>query len=89
MPVIVLSKISGPRVSYLVKQTRKAVLLALIDDGDQIQYWVPKSQCTLRKRKEIKIDNGIPVETGNEIFEVSIEDWFWRKRQPAKPMGCY
>lgn len=89
MPVIVLSDSNGPRDNYVVKQTKKAVLLALMVDGDQVQYWFPKSQCALRKRDEIKIENGIPVETGKKIFEVSITEWIWKKKEPAKPMGCY
>lgn len=89
MPTFTLSKIKGPRVNHLVKQTRKAVLLNLIVDGDQIGYWFPKSQCTLRKRKEIRIEDGKPVETGITIFEVYISNWIWNKREPAKPMGCY
>ncbi len=89
MPTFILSKEAGPRVNHLVKQTRMAVLLNLMVDGDQIGYWFPKSQCTLRKRKEIKLENGRPVETGKIIFEVNISDWVWNKREPAKPMGCY
>lgn len=85
---MVLTKIPGPRVNYLVKQTKKAVLLALMDNGDQIQYWFPKSQCKIRKRDSIKIVDDKPVVDG-VILEVVIEDWIWKKREPAKPMGCY
>ncbi len=89
MPVFVLSTVTGPRVNYLVRDTKKAVLLALMDDGEQLQYWVPKSQCKLRKRKAIDIKDGVAVESDREVLEVVITDWFWKKREVAKPMGGY
>jgi len=89
MPVFVLSKVVGPRVNYLVRDTKKAVLLALMDNGEQLQYWFAKSQCTLRKRKAIGIVDGKPVELDRDILEVVIPDWLWKKREVARPMGCY
>lgn len=89
MQIMELTKTPGPRVNYLVKQTKKAVLLALMDNGEQIQYWFPKSQCKIRKRDKITIVDNEPVETGEKVLEVVIEDWIWKKREPAKPMGCY
>ena len=89
MPVFVLSKVTGPRVNYLVRDTKKAALLAIMDNGEQLQYWFPKSVINLRKRKAIDIVNGKPVELDREILEVVIPDWLWEKREVAKPMGCY
>lgn len=84
----VLSPVKKPNCNYLVKQTRRAILLVLMDEGAQVPYWVPKSQSTLKKRDVIRIVDKKPVIV-NQVFEVTIADWWWKLREPAKPMGCY
>jgi hypothetical protein len=69
-----LSKTAGPTVNYMAKQTRKAVLLFLMDNGEQVSYWFPKSQLQLTN-----------MEHG---FVVRVTDWAWENRKPAKAMGC-
>ena len=82
-----LSPIKKPNCNYLEKQTHDAILLTLMDNGAQVSYWVPKSQATLRKRDVIRIIDKKPVVV-DQVFEVVITDWWWGKREPAKPMGC-
>jgi len=82
----VLSPVKKPNCNYLVKQTKQAVLLVLMDEGEQVPYWVPKSQAKLHPRDVIRIVGGKPMLV-DQIYEVSITDWWWEKREPAKPMG--
>jgi hypothetical protein len=82
----VLSPIKKPNCNYLVKQTKGAVLLVLMDGGEQVPYWVPKSQPKLGKRDVIRIIKGKP-EVVDQVHEVTITDWWWSRREPAKPMG--
>jgi len=78
MPVFLLSKIPGPKVHFMEKQTRKAILLHLVEHGNQTAYWFPKSQLELKK-----------VKSGSEdMFEVYISQWAWARREPAVGMGC-
>ena len=83
----VLSLVKKPNCNYLVKQTKQAVLLVLMDDGEQVPYWVPKSQAKLHTIDVIRIVKGKP-EIVDQVYEVTISDWWWPKREPAKPMGC-
>jgi len=78
MPIFTLSKNRGPKVNFMEKQTRKAVLLHLMENGNQTAYWFPKSQLEL-KRIEVR---------GEEMFEVIISQWAWVRREPATGMGC-
>jgi hypothetical protein len=84
----VLSPVKRPACNYMVKQTKQAILLVLLDDGAQVPYWVPKSQATLKKRDVIRIVDKKPVVV-DQVFEAVITDWWWERREPAKPMGCY
>jgi hypothetical protein len=78
MPNFTLSKVKGPKVNFMEKQTRSAVLLHLMEHGNQTAYWFPKSQLELR-----------PIEVrGEKMFEVYISQWAWSRREPAKGMGC-
>ena len=75
MPVFILSKEPAPKVNWMEKQTKKAVLLHLLDEnGNQDAYWMPKSQLKLNHR--------------GETFEVEVSPWVWTRREPAKGMGC-
>lgn len=75
MPLFRLSSSRGPKVNWMEKQTRKAVLLHLVDEnGNQDAYWFPKSQCTLS--------------SCDEGFEVDIVWRAWNNRKPAVGMGC-
>lgn len=70
-----LSKSKGSKVNWMEKQTRKAVLLHLVDsDGNQEAYWIPKSQAVLSK--------------SGDIFYVDVTNWTWENRKPAVGMGC-
>lgn len=75
MPYFRLSKEPGPKVNWMEKQTKKAVLLHLVDEnGNQSAYWMPKSQLKLNR--------------SGETFEVVVSPWAWERREPAKGMGC-
>lgn len=75
MPRFKLSKARGPKVNWMEKQTRKAVLLHLVDqNGNQEAYWFPKSQCTLFKV--------------GDHFEVDITYRAWEGKKPSVGMGC-
>jgi hypothetical protein len=81
-----LSSEDYPIRNYVVKNTQKAVLVSLIDDGEQKQYWVPKSQAKIEKKDVIRVIDGKPKIVGQQ-FVLEITDWWWARRQPAKPMG--
>ncbi len=62
-------------MNWMEKQTRKAVLLHLVDEnGNQEAYWIPKSQAILAPQ--------------GDFFEVSITRWAWENKEIAKGMGC-
>jgi hypothetical protein len=75
MPRFILSKQAGPKVNWMEKQTRKAILLHLVDvNGNQGAYWIPKSQAVL--------------EPHEGFFIVDVTQWAWENRKPAVGMGC-
>jgi len=82
----VLSPVKKPNCNYMVKQTKRAILLVLMDDGAQVSYWVPKSQATLRKRDVIRIIDKKPVVV-DQVYEVVINGLVVEQKRTGKTDG--